>query len=352
MEQERDGRIGRRTLLQWGVAGVVVAGLSAGTQSVAFAAPPSPASGPLSLGPTPGGLTSILVPGASQAVEVPYDLGVTISGGAAGLAGGSVLTFQFDPLLYDLTPQVTATSGTGTLPAAGQPATTDTRTGLTTATVTLNDAVPPGGTATVIVGHLRPRRYPYDIVRGFKQSEAAVTDHRTKERRSRGLSGRAAAPVNEQPWGFEAGVLWQPIAWGSGFRSYCAREASVHSTGPGPVPAGYRVRVMADPAVVRSVRVLGAFDGAAVAGSAADLALPGVRGVEWTAKSPLAAGRRVRLQLAVTVAAPGGDLKSIKHPMVELIGPEAHRGAQRTTYLESVIRDDSIYDAETKARFA
>ncbi|EFC86320.1 hypothetical protein [Parafrankia sp. EUN1f] len=352
MEQERGGGIGRRTLLQWGVTGVVVAGLSAGTQGVAFAATPSPASGPLSLSPTSGGLTSILVPGASQAVEVPYDLGVTISGGAAGLASGSVLTFEFDPRVYDLTPQATATNGTAALAATGQPATVDTKTGMITATVTLSDAIPAGGTATVIVGHLRPRRYPYDIVRGFDQPEAAVTDHRTKERRSRGLSGRPKTPANEQPWGFEAGVLWQPITWGSGFRSYCAREASVRSTGPGPVPAGYRVRIVADPAVVRSVRVLGAFDGAAVAGSAADLALPGIRGVEWTARSPLAAGRRVRLALAVTVATPRGDLKSIKHPTVELIGPEAHRGAQRTTYLESVVRDDSIYDAETKARFA
>lgn len=352
VEQKRDGGIGRRTLLQWGVAGVVVAGVSAGTQRVGFAAPPGSTSGPLSLGPTPGGLTSILVPGASQAVEVPRDLGVTISGGAAGLAGGSVVTFEFDPRLYDLAPHVTATSGTGALPTAGSPATTDAKTGLITATVTLTDAIPPGGAATVIVGHLKPRRYPYEIVRGFNQPEAAVTDQRTKERRSRELSRRAAVPANEQPWGFEAGVLWQPIAWGSGFRSYCARAASVESIGPGPVPAGYRVRVVADPAVVRAVRVLGAFDGAAVAGSAADLALPGVRGVEWTAKSPLAAGRRVRLHLAVTVATPGGELKGIKHPMIEVIGPEAHRGAQRTTYLESVVRDDSIYDAETKARFA
>ncbi|OAA19741.1 hypothetical protein UG55_108636 [Frankia sp. EI5c] len=111
---------------------------------------------------------------------------------------------------------------------------------------------------------------------------------------------------------------------------------------------------MADPAVVRSVRVLEALEvgGKAIGGSAADLTVPGARGVEWTAKSPLAAGRQLSLHLAVTVATPGGELTGVRHPTVELIGPDAHRGAQRTTYLESVVRDDSIYDAESKARFA
>jgi hypothetical protein len=149
-------------------------------------------------------------------------------------------------------------------------------------------------------------------------------------------------------------VLWQAINWGDGYRSYCARVASVRSVGPGAVPKGFQVRILADAALVRSVSLTEARTLASkvVSGTTREISLGRAEGLLWTSKAALPAGEQLQLNLTVVTRSPAGALEIIKHPVVEVLGPEEHRRTQRTTYLETVTRQDSVYDAESKRHYA
>ncbi len=350
MDDVVSAAVGRRAVLRWAAAGALAATVTLGVESHAQAA--ATADGDLSVGPTTAGRSAVLVPGSSQSVIAPNDLGVTVKG-ATSIEAGSIVALEYDPRLYELAQTVTAAHGATALAASRQSVVTDPQTGLTTVKVRVDEAIPAGGSTTVVVGHLRPRRYPLDILRDYGDVQASVTQRAGTRRRAH-LGGRRSEPVAGQPWGCEAGVLWQPLEWGGGFRSYCARVASVRSTGPGAVPAGYRVRVVADPHVVRSISLQDArtLGGRRVSGSAEDVSTAAVRALEWTAHAHLPMGEQIQLRLAVTPADPVGALSGIKHPMVGVVGPAERRGTQRTTYLESVVNQNSIYDAESRARFA
>jgi hypothetical protein len=115
--------------------------------------------------------------------------------------------------------------------------------------------VPPATSLTVVVGHLKRHMYPHDIVRDLGRLQATVRPKRGVVPSASTLDRRRPNAVVGQPWGCEVGALWQQVTWSGGYRSYCARGASVRSVGPGPVPAGYRLRVLGDPAVVAGLAV-------------------------------------------------------------------------------------------------
>ncbi|MGF7236621.1 MAG: hypothetical protein ACQSGP_16915 [Frankia sp.] len=351
MSQADNAGFGRRAFLRWGVASVVVTGFAVGAET---SVPAAAASSDFTVAPTAAGQIAVLVPGTSQNVQAPVDLGVSIDGGTAGLAAGSVVSVEFDQRLYHHPAHTRPPPGGARLAAARPAPPAPPTPGRPTTTVTLNDAIPAGKTATVIVGHLKPRRYPLDVLRGFGSPQATVDDRRSNRHQTRGLGTHRATAAAGQPWAAEAGVLWQPVTWGQGYRSYCARLASVRSVGPGAIPAGYRVRVAADAAVIRSIKVVNAtlLAGGTVVGSARDISTGGVRAIEWTAQSALALRAQLQLKLTVEAGRPTGALPGIKHPTVQVVGPDAHLDTQRTSYLESVVRQDSIYDAETKTLFS
>ena len=341
--------VDRRTVFKW-AAVVVVLGAVEGTRL-----PEVFADAPPLLTATSAGLTAVLVPGRTQPIDAPRELGVTVAGRGPIMADrGMTLTFAFDPRLYVLDASVTAASGTGPVRVtAGSPA-TDQITGVQSVTLVIEERV--YAAFTIIVGHLRPRVYPLDVVRDPGPAEVAVRkgDGRSPTVSAQRLGRDGITGPSAEPWGCETGALWQLITWGGGYRTYAARCASALSTGPGPIPAGYRLRVSADSSVVQALSVLRVIDstGRPALGRSRRTDVSGVCRIEWEAQAALAPGERVQAQLDVLSRPLQGPLDGLRHPLVELLAPAGAGSFQRTTYLESVVRSDSVFDAESRRHIA
>jgi hypothetical protein len=343
--------VGRRTVLRWAGSAVAVTVLAPPSPAAA-AQPPTDA---LTVKAPPGGVRPLLVPGSAGPIEAPRALGVSLHA-LSPLAAGLRVVVEFDPRVYELAPDrtVSATSATGTdrpVRAGWGKAVTDPGTGLVNVPVTLGEAVEQGSTVTIVAGSVRTDLYPRDVIRDYRPVVAAVaakrsdTGNAVEQRLVQPAAPEPSTP-GSQPWGCEAGVLWQELRWGQGFRSWCARSASVISVGPGPVPAGYTVRVQADARLVRRLRNVSArtMSGRTLYGTARDISAGAVCGLEWTAAAELPPGEQAVIGLEVSPATPRGPLDGIKNPVVEVIGPRAHALTQRLTQRESVVRLGSRYD--------
>jgi hypothetical protein len=337
---------GRRSILRWSAAGALVAAIELVAPTRASAAADVP------LTTTATGETAVLVPGREQTARLAYDLGVVAGPNTTGLPSGSVFLFTFDARVYDLHDRPLVYAGKRPVRASASKPALDESTGLTTVQVSLSEAASLSQPLTVLAGRLKPRAYPFDVVRSVTPLRAGVSDrpHGRPSTRRPSSRGRKVVESVGQPWGVETAALWSSVTWAQGFESFYPHVVSVRAVGPGVVPRRYGLRVLLDERLISSVRVTAAETAEGKALSHAFRPVHGQRGVigvEWVAEAALQPFEVVHLSLDVTTRSPNGPLAGIKHPIVESFPPEAHRGTQRLTYLEAVTRSDSIFDAET-----
>jgi len=339
--------VSRRSILQWSAALVAVTVTAPAWPPRAVSAATSQA---LVTSPTEAGEVEVLRPGAQERITAPVDLGVTLLAEAI-LDVGTTVSISFDPRLYDVLPTAVAGTRSTEVPVSMGDVTVDTFTGLNTVVATLHAAVPAGDSVTVVLGQLKRRSFPYDVVRSPLSTRVRADGRGRAQAGTRSLTRYDKKQPQETPWGAAAGVLWEPKTWGTDFVYYCPRSASGTAVGPAAVPARYRVRVTVDAAVIKDISVASATDGAGqpLYGTSRRSDRAGVLVLEWTSRDELPAGATVLLGLKSADTAPTGPLTGVKHPVVELLPPAEGAPSQRTTQVESVTRLDNIVDHESRA---
>lgn len=350
MTSDIPSRVSRRTVLKLSAAAIVTVAVP---MRPGLASAQTPAPQLLDLAPTSRPSIEVLAPGPTAGLAVPADLGVvmTVEG---GVPSGTTIDFVFDPRMYDLLDEPLATAEDGLVAAASESPAVEKATGVITVRVVINQDVAAGRPVTLIMGQLKPRRFPHDVIRDNFGLSASSARPGAGRRAQRSLTAPAGLDVAQQPWGAEVAVLWQEITWSGGaFKYYAPREVSVRSVGPGPLPGGYALRVAIDPSPVAGLSVVGARDGDGrrLPGRSQESRNLAVAGIEWVGQRPVPAGSWAHVQLDLKIRSFEGPLPGVKHPVVELIPAIASRG-QRTTFAESVTRQDSVTDLASQEEAA
>lgn len=350
MQHVADQKLHRRTLLKWAGGAVGLAILDAGLlPGIASAASHNGRT-------TAAGSRRILVPGSSRAALMPVQLGVELTADtAAGLPKGSVISFEFDPRLYELAQRPAAQAGVRPFQVSSGPTAPNGKDHRVLLSVLTDEDLAPGEQLTLIVGQIKPRQYPTEILRDLDSLNAGLRPGRSGARSPLAVGRQDDETLKVQPWGLAAGALWEKTSWEDGaYYTYFARRASIASVGPGPAPAGFRLHVMTDAAVIADMRLaeVRGPDGPAPGRLLRTDSRGGVMHLAWESARSLPVGETLTFYLEVAPRSLAGGLPALKHPIVTAVADAAPWAAQRTTYLESVVRDDSVYDAETSARFS
>jgi hypothetical protein len=195
--------IGRRSLLKWPVAVVVVATTEDDLAGPAYAA--AGTADQIIVTPTAAGESAVLVPGPRAAATAPVDLGAVVQG-TAGVSPGTTVAFTFDPRLYALLPLPIAITPSGPVGVDVGRAVVDASTGMHTIIVTVRNDIAADTPATVIIGQLKPRTYPLDILRDLGSVDAHAVDRRRGREGRKTLTARPQAARASQAWGADAAV--------------------------------------------------------------------------------------------------------------------------------------------------
>ncbi|GAA1310463.1 hypothetical protein [Saccharothrix xinjiangensis] len=333
----------RRTVLAAALAGTAVFAVPVLQPARAAAATPS--------GP---GLTALEGQRATRLVhapdgscsQVPAQLGALVTVGPAGAPAGTAVTFTYDERLYSAAPRAFLTGGGRLIPVESRPAATTAAHGRQL-DLLLPELGP--GSYGVHAGGLVPARFPADlvadplptVVRVSEPGRAAVV---------RTLSAPAAKA--ELPWGAQLGAGWQQTRWSDRYHAWHPAIITVHSVGPGAIPAGAGIRVTLDRRVFGSVAITAASDpaGRKVDGADRRTTAAGRPVATWTAHAPVAAGARITLTCGAGVRSLTGPLDDVEAPLIEFL-PGGSGGPQRSTGQESITRVDDVYSAATRARY-
>ncbi|GAA3541072.1 hypothetical protein [Kribbella ginsengisoli] len=329
----------------------VLAGALAGTAVVAVPVlEPALAAATAVAGPGVNGLGSqaaaLVHSKDGSAVRMPAELGALLTVGASGVAAGTALTITYDSRLYSAAPSAVLVSGERVIPVRAHPVASSTASGQ----LELRLPELSAGIYTVRAGGLVRDRYPTDLITdprptAVKLSEpgGAVT--------AQTLSKPAAKAG--LPWGVQLGAGWLQAAWSDQYYAWHPATITVHSVGPGAIPAGSRIRVTLDGAVFESVSVSAASDslGHKVNGLPRRTEVVGRPVATWTAPAAIPAGARITLTCTTVARKLTGALDWVEPPLVDFLPPKAGRDAQRLTTQESLTRMDDVYSAATRARF-
>lgn len=316
-------RLSRRSVLTWGgVLGVtLLVPVSAGS---ATAAPPGRR--PV---PEVPGRARLLTPSGQDDRDVPRSLGIVLDD---PLPSGTQVEFTYDPDLYERLPGPLALSGDAPVPVtwhAPQPGHVVVTLGAATTAAT-----------TVVVGALRPARYPHDIRRDARHTVVGGQVART------GLDARRSGDAAATPWGAECGVLWDAVDWDGRYRYFVPLSASFVAVGPGPVPSGAELHVRADARVLAGLTVVRAVDasGRAVRGTSRTQLRHAVTTLTWRCRDEVPPGERVVLELRPSLNTLRGALTGVSLPVVDFVAPTEASGSQRESRLTSLARRDVVCD--------
>ncbi|MFF7283974.1 hypothetical protein [Streptomyces griseorubiginosus] len=291
-----------------------------------------------------------VLPGVGvQPAAFPRQLAVQVRHAGADLPAGTEVALTYDPRLYSPLPAAVATVG-GRLLRTTSSVTTDPRTALATCTVTVAETVAAGSDPVVVVGTAFPVLYPRDLVVGPSNATAAVARRHGKPSGRRSLQPRRPGTFGgvATPWGLEVSGVWSRCVWANGERwYYYPVQVTLQSVGPGPVPAAAAFSLALDPQVVRDVSITTARlnhkthdAGVRVLSQTRTASLFETR---WSTRVRLKTGDRLDLGLEVRTRQPKGDLLTIKHPSVGLIGMGDHV-TQRQTGRTSMSRIDAVWE--------
>jgi hypothetical protein len=291
-----------------------------------------------------------VLPGVGvQPAAFPRQLAVRVQHTGVDLPAGTEVALTYDPRLYSPLPAAVATVGERRLRTTST-VTTDAKTTLATCTVTLAEAVAAGSDPVVVVGTAYPVLYPRDLVVGPADATAAVGRKNVKPSGRKSLQPHRPGTFGDvtTPWGLEVSGVWDRCEWANGKRwYYFPVQITLQSVGPGPVPTAASFSVALDPQVVRDVSVTSARlnhkahkAGVRLLSSTRTASLFETR---WSTAVKLGSGDRLDLGLEVRTDRPTGDLRTIKHPTVGLIGT-GDAVAQRQTGRTAMSRTDSVWE--------
>lgn len=277
--------------------------------------------------------------------RVPAHLGALVTVGAAGLRAGTVVSFTYDERLYSAAPRAFLTGHGRLIPVESRTTPVD-----TPHARQLELLLPELGAGDhgVHAGGLAPTRFPDDLVADPVPTAVRVAEPGGAVT-TRTLSGPAAKA--EPPWGVQLGAGWQQARWGDRYHAWHPAIITVHSVGPGAIPAGSGIRVTLDRRVFESVAITAAADpaGLEVAGLDRSTTVVGRPVATWTAHAAVAAGTRITLSCAAGARPLTGPLADVEAPLVEFL-PGASTAPRRSTGEESITRADDVYSAATLAR--
>ncbi|MEW1773113.1 hypothetical protein [Streptomyces sp. NPDC086777] len=283
-----------------------------------------------------------------QPAAFPRQLAVRVQHTDVALPAGTEVAVTYDPRLYSPLPAAVATVDDRRLRTTST-ITTDPRTTLATCTVTLSETVAAGSDPVVVVGTAYPVLYPHDLVVGPADATAAVSRKNAKASGRRSLQPRRPSTFGgvATPWGLEVSGVWGRHEWANGKRwYYYPIQVTVHSVGPGPAPAAVSFSVALDPQIVSDVKVATAQLNHKVHDAGVRLLArtrtASLFETHWSTTVKLKSGDRLDLGLEVTTRKPAGDLSTIKHPLVGLIGMGNHV-TQRQTGRNSMSRTDAVW---------
>ncbi len=338
--------VSRRIILRGALVGTATLAISALAQAPAMAAP---ARGGLAAAGVRKGARTVRGADGST-VLMPTLLGASMVVGGGGLAAGTSLTFTFDTRLYRVRPAVARRGATVVSLAPQQQYSVDKATSRGTLVVVVTQPLAPGD-YVLVAGDLMPHRYPHDLV--AQPVPLTVTGrHAGGAVLAEEVLSRPAAR-DDVPWGVELGAAWMEARWDEQYLALYPALVTVLSTGPGPVPSGFSVRVSLDRQVFPAVTVSGARNsaGQAVPGTGGrGRAAAGFATAAWTSRVSLPAGSRVSLTIATELRTLRGPLALLQPPVAELVAAPKSR-AQRLTGLESLTRHESIYSPSTLQEF-
>ncbi|MFI6549001.1 hypothetical protein ACIBO9_37725 [Streptomyces prunicolor] len=342
-----DSKVTRRQVLvlgglALGVGAVTVAGLSGPAWADSAAAD-------VVLVPV-GASPVVVLPGVGvQPAAFPRQLAVQVQHAGTDLPAGTEVAVTYDPRLYSPLPAAVATVGKQRLHTTST-ITTDPRTTLATCTVTLAEAVAAGSDPVVVVGTAYPVLYPRDLVVGPADATAALGRKNVKPSGRRSLQPHRPSTFGgvATPWGVEVSGVWSRYEWENGKRwYYFPVRVTLHSVGPGPAPAAASFSVALDPQVVRDVSITTARLNHKVHDAGVRLLsherTASLFETRWSTTVKLKSGDRLDLGLEVRTRKLTGDLQTIKHPSVGLIGMGDH-ATQRQTGQNLMSRTDAVWE--------
>ncbi|MCP2167429.1 hypothetical protein [Goodfellowiella coeruleoviolacea] len=332
----------RRTVLAAALAGTAALALPALRPAQAAAAPS--ASGLLTL-QEPQAAQLIYAPDGS-CLQVPAHLGVLLTVGAAGVPAGAAVTFTYDERLYSAAPRAFLTGGGRLIPVESRPAAAQAPHGRQLELL-LPELAP--GSYVVHAGGLTPTRFPADLVADPLPTAVRVAE---PGRAVTALTLSKPAAKAGLPWGVQLGAGWQQATWRDQYYAWHPAIVTVHSIGPGEIPAGSGIRVTLDRRVFASVAITAAADpaGQQVNGSDQRTTTAGRPVATWTAHTAVPAGSRITLTCGAEVRSLTGPLDEVEAPLVEFL-PGGSGGPQRSTGQESLTRMDDVYSAATLTRY-
>jgi hypothetical protein len=150
------------------------------------------------------------------------------------------------------------------------------------------------------------------------------------------------------PWGIELSGVWRKQTWDDhgGFCYYHPVRVTMHSVGPGKVPAPPSFTVSVDPRLVGDISVSSVSLNRKAHNGGVRLAkhtrTSAVYQTEWRSSVLLRPGDVMDVQLRVSPLTPAGPLSTIKHPVVGLTAM-GNDMVQRQTGLNSFSRQDAVW---------
>lgn len=340
----------RRTVLHGALAGT--AALTVGGSLVrptpAGAATPPPA--PTKVGSLQAPPAYRLIHGADgSSTQVPTGLEVELTVGTGGLPAGTAVSISYDDRLYVATPQPALVRGRELLPVISGRAVAVGAPHAGRLDLRLPELAP--GRYVLNAGRLAPAHFPYDLL-----ADPIPVEVQVHEPQGAVTTRVLSHPVAKQgiPWGVQLGAGWQQTFWSGGHYAWYPSLVTAHSTGPGAVPAGSRLRIILDRRVFESVAVTSAVGstGQKINGLPRRTTAAGRPVATWTAQTAIAAGTRITLLCAVKVAPLTGALDVVEPPLVEFLPPRQLKSPQRLTGQESQTRTDDVYSPATRSMFA
>ncbi|CAM3736860.1 hypothetical protein MILU53160_08475 [Micrococcus luteus] len=278
------------------------------------------------VGLTKSGRMTVLKP-AGSGEELPRVLGVVLSDGTPA---GSVIEFDFDQALYEALPTV-LTQG---VKQGGHLESNHSDHQKGRARVRLGEAQ---AGASVVVGVLKQRPYPFDLVR----DPSGVRVGGAVSSLDLGAGPRAKAST---PWAAESGVQWQTHDWDNRYRYFAPVSASVLNSGFASVPAGGQIVLKADRRIVKNMRIERVVDGdnrPVPGGSTLTNTDGNSFEVRWTIPRALRPGERVMLRVRPEFHETSGEVQGVSLPTVEFISTSS---GQRASTFASLTRRDVVCD--------
>lgn len=312
------------------VVGGIISIVALSAAEARGAAPATAAPQGLKVGPrgqaeaaTTADVLTPIVDETGNGLRVPKILGGRIEG-SPGLSRGTEITVRFDPRIYELASRPALTEGGR--PLAVSPISVDQAPGAVTWRI--DQDVAAGQVVVAQFGRLVVRSYPDDLIRQVAPVLLEVRSSDGKPLAAQNLS----QPLVPQglPWGVRLGVIWNEMVT-EGASMWLPAVITMHSIGPGPIPAGSGLSLTAEPRLSRSLR-LTPMD---VEGVEPNVAKRGpLKEARWTLSNDVAPGERVSVAVAATA---DKTLRTLNEsPVVQFLPPKKSTGWRRQTGLESI----------------